>query len=285
MRKSWAYQRRNIISNIFVVLSPVIIAILLGVLQRLVEKELDKDEENTCGCQCIRCELDDYTISTDLEECNSPHSGECLGKNKAICGLEYSDSSQVEFCAITSPGRFPPMYDSARAQWIPQNYDYDYSDGPSPGPLAFSAAGKAASADDGPLTPAAAPGPADSPESSASGGPTYDFRMLYTGMDVAFTDAMMQRLLRQPDIVACVSGAREAGLQQTDAAFDWPLLGEGLDTSFLSAADWDLASGVEESLFLSALVQSGPNFVSPDCDGFRALRDAAAAGGADGGGR
>lgn len=44
MRKSWAYQRKNIFSNVAVILSPIIIAIILGVLQTLLQRELDDDD-------------------------------------------------------------------------------------------------------------------------------------------------------------------------------------------------------------------------------------------------
>lgn len=47
MRKSWAYQRKNMVSNVCIVLAPIVIATLLGVLQYLIQQTLD-DEDRVC---------------------------------------------------------------------------------------------------------------------------------------------------------------------------------------------------------------------------------------------
>jgi hypothetical protein len=53
LRKSWAYQRKNICMNIFILLAPIAIAILLGVLQALFDSLLSDQSQvqlpETCG--------------------------------------------------------------------------------------------------------------------------------------------------------------------------------------------------------------------------------------------
>ncbi|XP_078428106.1 ABC transporter A family member 7-like [Wolffia australiana] len=86
-RKNLTFQKRNKRKNLFVVLCPMGICLLLLSLQKFVESELHKPEYR-CGCGCIP--------SSD---------GSC---NK-ICGVRFSSIKQVFFCQISSPPKWPAL--------------------------------------------------------------------------------------------------------------------------------------------------------------------------------
>lgn len=49
LRKSWAYQRKNICSNIFILVAPIVICALLGVIQTLLDN-LISDDAKVIAC-------------------------------------------------------------------------------------------------------------------------------------------------------------------------------------------------------------------------------------------
>ncbi|CAA6672741.1 unnamed protein product [Spirodela intermedia] len=75
LRKNVTYQKRNSKKNVFIVVFPVWICLLLLILQKVIDNELDKPKFQ-CGC---------------------------------ICGIQYSTLDQVFRCAIDSPPRWPGL--------------------------------------------------------------------------------------------------------------------------------------------------------------------------------
>jgi len=82
------FQKRNVKTNIRLIMFPFVLCLLLVLLQRLVDSQLDK-AENKCGCVCVRRQGD-----TCVEE---------------ECGLEHSDLDQVTTCPIPNPQEWPPL--------------------------------------------------------------------------------------------------------------------------------------------------------------------------------
>ncbi|KAL4559227.1 hypothetical protein LXL04_031362 [Taraxacum kok-saghyz] len=87
-RKNLTFQRRNIRTNLRLILFPLVLCLLLVLLQTIVNNELDKPE-NKCGCTCIDQDGD--------------------GRCERVCGIEYSDLDQVATCAIPTPPEWPPL--------------------------------------------------------------------------------------------------------------------------------------------------------------------------------
>lgn len=82
-------QKRNVKTNIRLILFPFVVCVILVVIQAVINSELDKPK-NKCGCICTRRD----------------------GNNKCLeerCGIQYSDTDQVATCAITSPPKWPPL--------------------------------------------------------------------------------------------------------------------------------------------------------------------------------
>ncbi|PHT47857.1 ABC transporter A family member 7 [Capsicum baccatum] len=88
LRKNLTFQKRDVRSNIRLILVPVILCVLLVLIQSLVNKELDKSS-NRCGCKCV------------------DQNGD--GKCEQVCGIEYSDLDQVSTCPIPSPPEWTPL--------------------------------------------------------------------------------------------------------------------------------------------------------------------------------
>lgn len=88
LRKNLTFQKRNIRSNVRLVIFPFLLCLLLLILQVLVNSILDKPE-NKCGCTCIDTNGD--------------------GKCEKVCGIEYSTLDQVGTCPIPSPPEWPPL--------------------------------------------------------------------------------------------------------------------------------------------------------------------------------
>ena len=82
------FQKRNIRSNVRLVIFPFFLCLLLVIIQVLVNSELDKPK-NKCGCTCVDTNGD--------------------GKCERVCGIEYSTLDQVVTCAIPSPPEWPPL--------------------------------------------------------------------------------------------------------------------------------------------------------------------------------
>uniref|UniRef100_A0A1S4DEV6 ABC transporter A family member 7-like n=1 Tax=Nicotiana tabacum TaxID=4097 RepID=A0A1S4DEV6_TOBAC len=88
LRKNLTFQKRDVKSNIRLILVPIVLCLLLVLIQNLVNKELDKPS-NRCGCKCVDTNGD--------------------GKCEEVCGIEYSDLDQVGSCPIPSPPEWPPL--------------------------------------------------------------------------------------------------------------------------------------------------------------------------------
>ena len=81
-------QKRNVKTTIRLILFPFLLCVLLVLIQKLIDHELDKPQ-NKCGCKCTRTEGD-----------------RCL---EEVCGLQYSDLDQASTCAIPNPPEWPPL--------------------------------------------------------------------------------------------------------------------------------------------------------------------------------
>ena len=105
------FQKRNVKTNVRLIMSPFILCLLLVLLQSLVENQLDK-AENKCGCVCVRRQGD-----TCLEE---------------ECGIEHSDLDQFATCPIPSPPEWPPLLQVPAPQYRAVRTDYfPFSDFPN----------------------------------------------------------------------------------------------------------------------------------------------------------
>ncbi|KAI4336022.1 hypothetical protein L6164_014600 [Bauhinia variegata] len=88
LRKNLTFQKRNIGTNIRLILFPLVLCLLLAIIQVLIDRELDKPE-NKCGCTCTRTQ-----------------GGQC---QERVCGIEYSDVDQAPTCPIPNPPEWPPL--------------------------------------------------------------------------------------------------------------------------------------------------------------------------------
>ncbi|CAK9312054.1 unnamed protein product [Citrullus colocynthis] len=88
LRKNLTYQKRNLRTNIRLISFPFILCLLLVLLQKIVNNELDKPKNN-CGCVCV----------------DKNGDGVC----EKVCGLEYSTLIQAVSCPIPSPPQWPPI--------------------------------------------------------------------------------------------------------------------------------------------------------------------------------
>lgn len=67
LRKSWAYQRKNICSNVFILVAPIVICALLGVLQTLLDNLISEDAKVTTRLLLDRCIHRQAMLNCDLE--------------------------------------------------------------------------------------------------------------------------------------------------------------------------------------------------------------------------
>ncbi|KAL1210259.1 ABC transporter A family member 4 [Cardamine amara subsp. amara] len=86
-RKNLTFQKRNIWSNVRLIVIPFYLCLLLVGIQVLFDTQVNKSADNRCGCQCILKNGD----------------GKCERKS---CGLQYSSIKQAAFCAFPNP---PPL--------------------------------------------------------------------------------------------------------------------------------------------------------------------------------
>lgn len=82
-------QKRNIWSNVRLIMIPFYLCIVLVSIQALFDSQVNNSVDNQCGCKCID------KIGVD--------------KCEMICGVEYSSRGQGVFCAIPNPQPWPPM--------------------------------------------------------------------------------------------------------------------------------------------------------------------------------
>ncbi|KAL7098745.1 hypothetical protein ACP275_09G037100 [Erythranthe tilingii] len=85
VRKNLIFQKRNIKTNIRLILYPVFLCLLLVFIQKWVNSELD-DPSRGCGCICV---------DTGNDQCETR------------CGIEYSTLKQGFFCAVPRPPEWP----------------------------------------------------------------------------------------------------------------------------------------------------------------------------------
>ncbi|KAJ1401642.1 putative ABC transporter A family member 7-like, partial [Sesbania bispinosa] len=112
LRKNLTYQKRNVRTNVRLILFPFFLCILLVLIQKLLDNQLDKAKYR-CGCICTKKQGD-----------------QCLEKT---CGIQHSDLDQVSACPITNPPEWPPFlqlpapqYRAVRTEFLP------FSDVPNP---------------------------------------------------------------------------------------------------------------------------------------------------------
>ncbi|KAK6123306.1 hypothetical protein DH2020_042957 [Rehmannia glutinosa] len=110
LRKNLIFQKRNIKTNIRLVLFPIILCLLLVLIQKLVNNELDKPS-NRCGCTCV----------------DTGTNGQCERR----CGIEYSTLDQVFTCPIPHPPQWPPLLQIPAQQYRAVRTDFiSYGDLP-----------------------------------------------------------------------------------------------------------------------------------------------------------
>ncbi|CAI9266700.1 unnamed protein product [Lactuca saligna] len=102
-RKNLTFQRRNIRTNLRLILFPLVLCLLLVLLQTIVNIELDKPS-NKCGCTCI----------------DQNGDGQC----ERVCGIQYSDLDQVATCSIPSPPEWPPLLQVPDSQFRAVRTDF-----------------------------------------------------------------------------------------------------------------------------------------------------------------
>ncbi|KAF2579812.1 hypothetical protein F2Q68_00005576 [Brassica cretica] len=90
-RKNLTFQKRNIWSNVRLIVIPLYLCVLLVGIQALFNTQFNNSVDNRCGCKCI-------------DEKNG--DGKCERKS---CGPEYSSPNQAFFCAFPNPPPLPPL--------------------------------------------------------------------------------------------------------------------------------------------------------------------------------
>ncbi|KAL2646002.1 hypothetical protein AAZV13_05G025600 [Glycine max] len=93
LRKNLTFQKRNVKTNVQLVLFPVFLCLLLFALQRFIDTQIGGSAFK-CGCVCAN--------NTTREHSHCPDS-------QKVCGVQYSDSLQAAFCAIPNPIEWPPL--------------------------------------------------------------------------------------------------------------------------------------------------------------------------------
>ncbi|XP_052725628.1 ABC transporter A family member 7 isoform X3 [Vigna angularis] len=90
--KNITFQKRNVKTNVRLILFPAVLCVLLFVLQLLFDTQLDKSKFK-CGCVCA-------DNRTQISQC--PNS-------EKRCGVQYSDFFQAAMCPIPNPVEWPPL--------------------------------------------------------------------------------------------------------------------------------------------------------------------------------
>ncbi|VYS59676.1 unnamed protein product [Arabidopsis thaliana] len=97
LRKNLTYQKRNLWSNIRLIMIPFYLCILLVIIQILFDTQVNNSADNRCGCECIE----------------RNRAGKC---QKELCGLEHSKPDQAFFCSIPTPPLWPPLLQIPRPE-------------------------------------------------------------------------------------------------------------------------------------------------------------------------
>ncbi|XP_047316812.1 ABC transporter A family member 7-like [Impatiens glandulifera] len=103
LRKNLTYQKRNMKTNVRLILFPFMLCLLLVIIQTLVNNLLDKPE-NKCGCVCKEPIVN--------------------GKCEKVCGIEYSSLNQASSCAIPNPPEWPPSLQVPASQYRAVRSDF-----------------------------------------------------------------------------------------------------------------------------------------------------------------
>jgi len=82
-------KKRNQKTNIRLILFPMIFCILLVLLQSMIDTLLEKPKYK-CGCIC----------ANNKTKCHD---------SEKVCGIQYSDQTQVVTCPIPNPPEWPPL--------------------------------------------------------------------------------------------------------------------------------------------------------------------------------
>ncbi|XP_058195609.1 ABC transporter A family member 7-like [Rhododendron vialii] len=91
LRKNLTFQKRNIQTNIRLILFPILLCLILIFVQILINHVLDSDKFK-CGCTCL----------------DSNGNGQCDSTEK-VCGIQYSTLDQASSCPVPSPPEWPPL--------------------------------------------------------------------------------------------------------------------------------------------------------------------------------
>ncbi|XP_031262245.1 ABC transporter A family member 7-like [Pistacia vera] len=89
LRKNLTFQKRNVKANIRLVAFPIVLCLLILAIQILLDKVVSNNDDNKCGCICVR---------RNGDECEEER-----------CGIEHSNLNQAVFCRIPNPPEWPPL--------------------------------------------------------------------------------------------------------------------------------------------------------------------------------
>ncbi|XP_058733330.1 ABC transporter A family member 7-like [Vicia villosa] len=89
LRKNLTFQKRNVKTNLRLILFPLILCILLVLIQSLIDSQFEKPEFK-CGCAC-------------------PDKRTTCNNSEKVCGAQYSKRIQTLDCAIPKPPEWPPI--------------------------------------------------------------------------------------------------------------------------------------------------------------------------------
>ena len=112
-RRNASLQRRSPCANLFIILTPILLVVLLLVLQVLIDIAINTDDTK-CGCLCLSCcdDVDGQQVcreATPDAPCISGEYDSCTLYDETQCGIQYSNSRQITWCAIESPSIWPPV--------------------------------------------------------------------------------------------------------------------------------------------------------------------------------
>ncbi|EOA23464.1 hypothetical protein CARUB_v10016655mg [Capsella rubella] len=96
LRKNLTYQKRNLWSNVRLIMIPFYLCIFLVLIQLLFDTKVNNSADNRCGC--------------DLVDTNGD------GIREKVCGIQYSSADQGFFCSIPSPPLWPPLLQIPRPE-------------------------------------------------------------------------------------------------------------------------------------------------------------------------
>lgn len=228
-----------------------------------------------CGCECVRCRIGGE-ISTDSTACNalafSATEIDCLERDKSNCGPQFSDDSQIAFCPISSPSRWPPLFELTDAlDPPPADGGGGAGDSTETNSSSIGTSGEAAFGRR--LQQAAA-----APRAAAMQFETSTYKMAYTASGSnSFADDAMATMFRQPNVdglVQALSSASGSGASVVRRlpffclhAYTLPLHCSGAWGPFRLASSTTLTElgRVLAARRSSAALRPSPRLTSPSC--------------------